>query len=81
MTVAREDVEAEAESVRRLYADGLVRQIWLREEGGACMIAETEDLEGLKEALSALPLVRSGFLELSKVSQLRPYSGFGPRSS
>lgn len=45
------------------------------------MIAETEDLEGLKEALSALPLVRSGFLELSKVSQLRPYSGFGPRSS
>jgi hypothetical protein len=37
MTLHKQDVEAEAEYVRQLYAAGIARQVWLRAEGGACM--------------------------------------------
>lgn len=76
----KQDIEAEAEYVRRLYASGVVRQIWLRAEGGACMISEADDEDRLNQLLSALPLVKSGFLAPPQISQLRSYSGFGPRS-
>lgn len=78
-SLRKEDVEAEAELVRQLYADGLIRHIWLRAEGGAAMIAEAQNSERVAQALSELPLVRSGYLVQPQVSQLRPYSGFGPR--
>ncbi|MCA8101842.1 muconolactone Delta-isomerase family protein [Burkholderia contaminans] len=81
MFPSKEDVEAEAECVRRLYASGVVRQIWLRAEGGACMISEADDEQRVAELLSALPLVKSGFLAQPQISQLRSYPGFGPRSA
>jgi muconolactone delta-isomerase len=81
MTLHKDDVEAEAQFVRRLYAEGVVRQIWLRAEGGACMISEADDEERLRQLLSALPLVRSGYLAQPQISELRAYSGFGPRSN
>lgn len=79
MSPDKQDIEAEAEYVRRLYAAGVVRQIWLRAEGGACMISEADDENHLNQLLSALPLVKSGFLAPPQISQLRSYSGFGPR--
>jgi muconolactone delta-isomerase len=81
MSLQKQDVEAEAQVVRQLYAQGVVRQIWLRAEGGACMISEADDEDHLRELLSALPLVRSGYLAQPQISQLRAYSGFGPRSN
>jgi muconolactone delta-isomerase len=81
MTLHKDDVEAEAQFVRQLYAEGVVRQIWLRAEGGACMISEADDEERLRQLLSALPLVRSGYLAQPQISELRAYSGFGPRSN
>jgi muconolactone delta-isomerase len=81
MTVHKQDIEAEAEYVRHLYADGVVRQIWLRVEGGACMIAEADDADHLRQRLSLLPLVKSGYLSQPQISQLHAYSGFGPRSN
>lgn len=78
-TLRKEDVESEAEYVRQLYADGIVRQIWLKAEGGACMIAEANDYERLQQLLLELPLVKSGYLAIPQISQIRPYSGFGPR--
>jgi len=80
ISVDQEDIEAEAEFVRRLYASGIVRQIWLRAEGGACMISEAEDEDGLRKLLTELPLVKAGYLAPPQISQLRSYSGFGPRS-
>jgi muconolactone delta-isomerase len=80
MSLRQEDIEAEAEHVRRLYAAGIVRQIWLRAEGGACMISEADDENGLRQLLVELPLVRSGYLAQPQISQLRSYAGFGPRS-
>jgi muconolactone delta-isomerase len=81
MTVLKQDIEAEAEFVRHLHADGVVRQIWLRAEGGACMIAEADHADHLRELLSSLPLVKSGYLAAPQISQLRAYSGFGPRNN
>jgi muconolactone delta-isomerase len=80
ISLHRDDIEGEAEFVRRLYATGIVRQIWLRAEGGACMISEADDEDGLRQVLAALPLVKAGYLAQPQISQLRPYSGFAPRS-
>jgi muconolactone delta-isomerase len=80
MAPHKQDIEAEAEFVRQLYADGIVRQIWLKAEGGACMISEADDEDSLRQFLSALPLVKSGYLAQPQISQLRAYTGFGPRS-
>ncbi|MEW6339271.1 MAG: muconolactone Delta-isomerase family protein [Pseudomonadota bacterium] len=81
VALRKQDVEAEAEFVRQLYVDGIVRQIWLRAEGGACMISEADDEGRLQQLLSALPLVKSGYLAQPQISHLRAYSGFGPRSN
>ena len=75
----KEELEAEAEFVRRLYADGTLRQVWLRAEGGACMLAESADGDSLAQVLTELPLVKLGYLSKPQLSQLRSYSGFGPR--
>jgi muconolactone delta-isomerase len=74
ISVHSEEIEAEAEFVRRLYASGVVRQIWLRAEGGACMISEAEDESALRQLLSELPLVKDGYLAQPLISQLRAYS-------
>jgi hypothetical protein len=64
--------ESEFQTVRGLYTDGLVQQVWLRgDAGGACMIVE---------AVGALPLVREGYLQPPTIVPLKPYSGFAPRS-
>jgi muconolactone delta-isomerase len=73
--------ETEFEKVRSLYADGLVRQIWLRgDAGGACMIVEAASIDEVSEKLSELPLVRAGFVQPPMIVPLKPYSGFAPRS-
>jgi len=69
--------EAESEVIRHLYLDGVVRQIWLR-DGGAVILAEGGDAQSLEQAFSALPLVKSGFLQAPAVIALKPYPGFGP---
>ncbi len=76
-----EEREAESEIIRGLYAAGVVRQIWLRGDGGACMIAESDAAESLASKLAALPLIRSGFLQTPRIIALTPYSGFGPRAA
>jgi muconolactone delta-isomerase len=73
--------ETEFDTVRRLYTDGLVRQIWLRgDTGGACMIVEASSTDEVAAKLNALPLVRAGFLQSPLIVPLKPYSGFAPRS-
>jgi hypothetical protein len=58
--------EAEFEKIRGLYADGLVQQIWLRDDaGGACMIVEAASTDEVAEKLNALPLVPAGYLPRS----------------
>jgi hypothetical protein len=74
-------LEAEAEAVRRLYADGVVRQIWLRgDTGGACLLMEAADRVQIIAALDTLPLFAAGMQEAIAIVPLQPYRGFGPRA-
>ena len=75
-----ERLEGEAEAVRRLYSEGIVRQIWHRGDiGGACMLMEgTSDAE-IRASLQTLPLFAAGVQEAVWIVPLRPYRGFGPR--
>jgi muconolactone delta-isomerase len=73
-------LEAEAEAVRRLYMDGVVRQIWHRGDiGGACLLTEAQSSEDVTAALSGLPLFAAGMQEAVAIVPLRPYRGFSPK--
>ena len=73
--------DAEFEAIRGLYAEGSIRQIWLRGDvAGACAIVEaSSDAEAAKR-VNALPLVRAGVLQPPLIVPLKPYAGFAPRS-
>ncbi|OEV02182.1 MULTISPECIES: muconolactone Delta-isomerase family protein [Streptomyces] len=68
----------ETAAVRKLYADGVLRQIWLRGDGpGACFLLEAGSPQEAQAAVDTLPLARKEMSEF-RVVPLRPYGGFGP---
>ncbi len=72
-------IPAETDRVRQLYADGILRQIWLRgDTAGACFTVEAEDEAAVAGLLESLPMASSGLSEFN-VIPLSPYRGFGPR--
>ncbi|MGB6987388.1 MAG: hypothetical protein WBD74_15555 [Candidatus Aquilonibacter sp.] len=72
-------LEPEAEMLRTLYAEGIVRSAWSRADVlGACLMMEHESLENAQAAFMRLPLAAAGMLEVQWVP-LRGYRGFGPR--
>ena len=74
-------VESEFQTVRGLYRDGLIQQVWLRgDAGGACMIVEGGSTNEIAAKLNALPLAREGYMQPPSIVPLKPYSGFAPRS-
>ncbi|MCG3752949.1 hypothetical protein FKO37_20880 [Amycolatopsis sp. Poz14] len=74
-----EVIPAETDRVRRLYLDGVVRQIWLRDDlPGACFVVEAPDESTARSTVDALPMASSGLSEFT-VIPLQPYRGFGPR--
>ncbi len=73
--------ETESQVVRGLYMDGLIRQIWVRGDHlGAYMIVEAASADEAGDKLSALPMVRDGFMLPPVIVPLEPYWGFGPRA-
>ncbi|WP_020664703.1 muconolactone Delta-isomerase family protein [Amycolatopsis benzoatilytica] len=69
----------ETRRVRQLYAAGVVRQIWLRDDiPGACFVIEAPDEQAARSTVDALPMAQSGLSEFT-VIPLLPYRGFGPR--
>jgi muconolactone delta-isomerase len=72
-----ERLSAETQAVRRLYAAGLVRQIWHRGDvGGACLLLEAADEAEARAAIDGLPLFAAGMQEAVFVVPLNPYRGF-----
>jgi muconolactone delta-isomerase len=72
-------LETEAEALRRLYARGVVRAAWSREDVlGACMLLEAENVEQARAFLQELPLLAREMIE-AQIIPLRGYRGFGPR--
>ena len=70
----------EAQGVRRLFVEGFIRQIWHRDETpGACILIEADSAEAVHTTLGTLPFLGAGMLEITTISALKPYGGFGPR--
>jgi hypothetical protein len=73
-------IEAERQQARQLYVDGVVRQIWHRDDKpGACLLLEAASLDEARAKVQTLPLVQADMLELEMLVPLKPYAGFGPR--
>jgi muconolactone delta-isomerase len=73
-------LEPEAAHARELYAEGLIRQIWMRGDvPGAFMLVEATDELDVRNNLSTLPLFQAGMLEIVAVVSLKPYRGFCPK--
>lgn len=73
--------EAEFEVVRGFYTEGLMRQVWLRNDGsGAIAFVEATSAEVVAEKLAGLPMVRAGVLQAPEIVPVSPYPGFAPRS-
>jgi hypothetical protein len=73
-------LDEEAEGVRSLYALGVVRAAWTREDVlGACLLLETEDVEAARTACAALPLYAREMLDVQFIP-MRGYRGFGQRN-
>lgn len=72
-------LEPEAEMLRTLYAEGIVRYAWSRADVlGACLMLESDSPEDAQAAFARLPLAAAGMLEVQWIP-LRGYRGFGPR--
>jgi muconolactone delta-isomerase len=70
----------EQEKARSIYADGVLRQIWQRDDGnGAVALFEAHSMEHMLTILSTFPLVRAGYLDYELIP-LRAYGGFAPAS-
>ena len=72
-------LDDEAEAVRVLYAKGVVRAGWTREDvPGGCFLVEAADADEAQAHLNSAPLVARGMMETTLIP-LRGYRGFGPR--
>jgi muconolactone delta-isomerase len=72
-------IPAETETVRGLYTDGVVRQIWLRgDTRGACVLIEAASQADAESIVSTFPLAQRKMSEF-RIIPLQPYGGFGPR--
>ncbi len=73
-------LDDEAEALRRLYAEGIVRSAWSRDDvPGACLMMEAESVESARSELQRLPLVAKTMID-AQLIPLRGYRGFGPRA-
>lgn len=71
-------LDDEAQGVRRLYTEGIVRSAWSRDDVlGACLLIEADSREHAESALATLPLFRHNMVEC-EVIPIRGYRGFGP---
>jgi muconolactone delta-isomerase len=73
-------LDAEALHAQELYAEGFIRQIWMRgDTPGAFMLVEATDEKEARGQLANLPLHKAGMLEIMAVVALKPYRGFCPK--
>ena len=73
-------LEEEAERARTLYADGVFRRMWSRDDHpGAVILLEAGTVDEAEAVLASLPLAVREMLSLDLLVPLIPYRGFGPR--
>jgi hypothetical protein len=70
------ELGAEASSIWRLYQDGIIRELYFRQDRSeAILILECADTAEARQVLGGLPLVRSGLIDF-EIIPLIPYPGF-----
>ena len=73
-------LEPEAEAIRSLYARGIVRAAWSREDVlGAVVLLEAANVDEARAFFNEAPLVARGMIEVQFIA-LRGYRGFGPKT-
>lgn len=71
-------LDAEADGVRRLYSEGVIRGAWSRDDVlGACLLLEADSREHAQSSLMTLPLFHHNMVEYQLVP-VRGYRGFCP---
>jgi muconolactone delta-isomerase len=74
-------LEPEAQAIRTLYSQGVVRNVWSREDAlGAVVLLEADSMDAAREIVAAFPLVQRGMAEVEMLIPMRGYRGFGPRT-
>ncbi len=69
-------LEREAAYIWKLYQNGVVREIYFREElTSAVLVLECGGVEEAREMLDELPLVQAGLIDFD-IIPLKPYPGF-----
>lgn len=70
---------AEIAGVKRLYTEGLIRQIWHRaDRPGAIILCEARSREAAEAGLATLPLMKAGAVITESIVEQKPYAGFAP---
>jgi hypothetical protein len=81
LTLTADLRESEFQTVRSLYTEGLLQQVWLRgDAGSACMIVEGPSTDEVAAKFNALPLAREGYVQPPTIVLLKPYSAFAFRA-
>ncbi|WP_431102985.1 hypothetical protein [Roseateles noduli] len=79
--ITPERMKAEADYVRSLYAQDIVRQVWSKAGGGGALLMLEVPSEGeAVRLMSGLPFVKDGLLRIEQTYSLAPYRGFGSAS-
>jgi muconolactone delta-isomerase len=72
-------LEPEAERVRELYSQGILRSVAGRGDmKGAVAELECTDADEARRAINSLPLAAAGMLDVQMIPLL-PYRGFAPK--
>jgi muconolactone delta-isomerase len=75
-----EFLEPEAERVRQLYTQGILRRVFSRGDvKGAVVELECASLEEAKQILESLPFAQQKMINI-EIVPLLPYRGFAPRN-
>jgi|GEM_PF-452166 len=71
-------MEPEAQAVRKLYTDGMIRAAWSRDDVlGAFLMFEAPSVDAVDAALQLLPVIKCGMAE-AQIIPVHGYRGFGP---
>jgi hypothetical protein len=67
----------ESQQVKKLHAQGIVQQIWLRDDiPGSAILWEAASEADVRAAIASLPVFQAGMLEIVVLAPLKAYPGF-----
>jgi hypothetical protein len=69
-------LKAEARRVWELYLQGVIREIYFRQDWpGAVLVLECDSMDHARKAIASLPLMKENLIDF-EIIPLHPYPGF-----